>query len=132
MVNPTFPFEIVSRPLEVSEVLPLLPKVAELSRLLGAAQLEVMWGWDCSDDVQWKAELVDPGGLEKFVRDGQTRGVYDPGHSDVFVGDSEERFEFLFCHELDLHFRCMERALFEQVIDAWNEAGLDAHVVRED
>jgi len=38
----------------------------------------------------------------------------------------------LFCHELDLHFRCMERAFFERVIDAWNKAGLDAHIVREE
>jgi len=62
--------------------------------------------------------------LERAARDEVVRW----GASDVFVEDLADKFQFLLCHESDLHFKSEDQRLIRAVTAEWQEKGYGVQV----
>ena len=119
--------ELSTKPLELPVLAQQLDSIVELCARFSPESVVVLYGWACNLDVPdlWQEMPTPTSALRAFIRESMERGVYDLGESDMYIQDPDEIFQFLLCHESDIHFRSTDQALLNIVKAAWQDAGLE-------
>jgi hypothetical protein len=106
----------------------------EFFRSQHVGDLKVMYGWACNLDIdeQYKWIPLSVNELPSFIRDSVHKGIYRIGRSDLWIVDAGSRFEFLFCHESDVHFKSESAEVLVQVREIWRTRGYSGYERQSD
>jgi hypothetical protein len=125
-----FFMRIASAPMTGAQIVGEISVIARLLIANGINEVIVYSGWGSglSVDELWRPRRMNPGDLPDFLRTGIEAGVFRPGNSDLFIEDEAKSFEFLLCHESDIHLTTGIQSLMEQTAQHWAEIGYSRSV----
>jgi len=117
--------KIESSPLTGVQIAEEVPAIAEILSANGIEDVIVSNGWGAglTVDELWKPFHVKTRELATFLNSSIGNGVFRPGNSDLFIEDEAKSFEFLLCHESDIHLKTENPKLIEQTAEHWAEKG---------
>jgi hypothetical protein len=101
-------------------------EVHDLVDLLLQAEIRIVYvsyGFGCDRDSLIQADdiPVATDSLANFIADSEDRGIFRLGENDLTVRSDVGKFEFLLCHEHDIHFSGDETPLLRQVRSRWSK-----------
>jgi hypothetical protein len=127
------PSEIVMGCLTPDELLQQVPQIATVAERWGETSLLCMYGWGCNApaDQLWQKLEVNVSDLVTFVATSIERGVFAPAAADLHISDKSETFEFLLCHESDIHFKSIDPRFLNHIAGLWTSLGKPLHCKTE-
>ena len=92
-----------------------------------------MYGWACNIDMdkQWKTIPIQIDDVEDKVSELIDSDVFNYCDSDLYIYDNNENYNFLLCHECDVHFQSPDKELVLKVKNAWEKKGYSVHEVEK-
>lgn len=123
--DPPMEVELATEALSQPQILRQIEDMGNLLGSIGTERVTVEYGWGCKlkpADL-WQPVEVDIEGLSKFVADASRSGIYTAGSADLVIRDPQGRFQLLFCHESDIHFKSSDPRMTSRVRDRWRNEG---------
>lgn len=120
--------EVRTGPLSESQLEQEIDNLAGLLARKGLRELQVAFGWDCnlSIDEMWQYQPVKSAELSSFISGAEERGILTLGKGDLFCRC--ENFEFILCHESDIHLESFESRQVE-FEERWFNLGYEPYSV---
>jgi hypothetical protein len=89
-----------------------------LAKLLGRQVISVMYGYGCNlhPDLWYVPMKVGTGWLDRFIRETQQQGIFEPYGSDIHFEVPDGRLEVEFCHEGHIHLKGSDARLREDFL----------------
>ena len=117
--------EIVSNTLTASQLVGEISEIGNILNASGVDEVIVTLGWGAGLDINdlWKPIRLRVGELERYVHAKIEDGTFRAGNSDLFIEDETRSFEFLICHESDIHLSTKSENLVRRTEQRWMEAG---------
>jgi hypothetical protein len=117
--------ELASGILTRGQIITELQGTPELLASYGYAQVIVYFGFgSCGNiDELWKEIQIEAEGLLQFAENGERRGLFEPGRSDLYIEAKDGSLLLQFCHDSDIHFRSENEALAAALESRWREKG---------
>jgi hypothetical protein len=115
----------MTSPISPEQIRAEVDHICEILHQHCITELILSYGWAChiDHDELWRNRPVATTDLPDFVDRAISAGIYIPGNSDLFISDSAQRFQFLLCHESDIHFKTESPRLFDSVRSEWLARG---------
>jgi hypothetical protein len=112
---------IASGVLSRDQYLQAIEQVVEYLRSHGIRDLLVAYGWgcDCPEEQLWQDLAMPLERLQSFIAESEASSYYRVGKNDLHVKDPSGQWEFLFCHESDIHFTTEDEGLFAHIRAVW-------------
>ena len=112
--------------LDLPDLADQLDVICEFCSEFAPESTVALYGWGCRLETPelWREMPTPTSALRGFIRASVERGVYELGESDLFLQDEAKSFEFLLCHESDLHFKTEVEEWLQRVESRWQAAGL--------
>ena len=125
--------EVITQRLDGAALVQYLRLVADLCVALDPSGLDVSYGWACDLEIDelYRDHRIESHGLLDFVEDSTRRGAFTLGESDLHIRGAGIDFEFMLCHESDIHFESADPELVRRVASAWKATGLSVHDAKE-
>lgn len=103
---------------------------AKLFLIHSKSSVTAMYGWDCDLEIDDLYQDIQIGGDEitEFVRRSEDDGIFRLGKSDLFFRSGDAEFEFVLCHESDIHFTAPE-VVVSTVRKHWDETDIGSYAV---
>jgi hypothetical protein len=100
--------------------------ITEFLQSAGVPSVSVAFGFgcDCPDERLYVNVEMPLNRLIPYLLEAEAAGHYEVGKGDLHVRSGDNRFEFLFCHESDMHFPNEDGGLLQRLRRDWLAAGL--------
>jgi hypothetical protein len=117
--------ELASGMLSQTDYLRAVERVVQFLRSFGVSEVLVAYGFgcDCSDDQLYEDVAMALDRLVPFMVEAENLHLYRIGKDNLHVKAGAGRFEFLFCHESDIHFITEDAELVERLKGLWFSDG---------
>lgn len=115
--------EIITKIFEDNHIKEMVTEVLNFLKENRVKKTIIMYGWECKTDNQYADIEILFDDLEKTISRSQKDGVFKLGVADLYISDIEKTFEFLLCHESDIHFKSDNEELVEKVRQKWSDKG---------
>lgn len=79
----------------------------------------VYYGWDCETENLYEKNEIDVSQLKSFIQASEDKKIFFLGRSDFYIESLKNDFEFLLCHESDVHFSSKNIQLAKHLEKDW-------------
>jgi hypothetical protein len=118
--------ELATGPLDTNGLVDSISGIVAFFEERRGTRVRIMLGIGCHlpiDDLfRWEEIALDE--VKGFIDQKRERGFFELGSCDLFIEDIEGTAAFRLCHESDVHFATLDRALADRVLREWKGRGL--------
>jgi len=120
--------EYRTKPIDRSQLLAELTELCSVLERNHFSDVAVSFGWDSNIpiDSMWDKHIVDVKDVHSFIARSEQSGLVGLGSGDVFI--EAPQFEFLLCHEGDVHVKGSS-GLVQQFVHRWEMLGYSPYEV---
>ena len=121
--------EMTSGILTVEQVKEELSAAPALLRSHGFERVTAFFGFGSLGDIDqlWKDHHLATSDLLAFAAEGEARGLFEPGLSDLYIKSQDGETTLQFCHDRDIHLASSNAAFVLAMEKRWKANGFSGY-----
>lgn len=122
--------EIITKQIDKDGYAKILEYIFKFFKTKSLNEVVVSYGWDCNTEDLYVDKPLKIDELNDYIDYSVNKKIFKLGESDFYISSENKDFEFMLCHESDVHFSAKNIDFLNEVKKNWKKIGFDFYDAR--